>query len=127
MFLLLIKDNLEHLKNLGVEEGNIGTHSYRKVVVTMVSSGCNVSTPIVLICIRSGCAMGGLKDKSLKRKYAGNQYVERCASVLDHIEKIILLHPHTFIYLEFRTKSKRSKQKKESNPGWMPGYDRRIV
>ena len=43
----MIKDNLEHIKTVGVEESNIGTISSRKVVATMVSEGCTVSPPIV--------------------------------------------------------------------------------
>ena len=47
MFLLLIKDNLVHLKTLGIEEGGLGTHSCRKRVADMVAAGCTVSPPIL--------------------------------------------------------------------------------
>ena len=77
MFILLIKENMEQLKTLGVEEGNIGTHSRRKGVTTMFDTGCTVSPPIASICIIAGWVMGRVKGKCLKRKYAGDQYVGR--------------------------------------------------
>ena len=67
MFLLLIKENLEHLKTLGVKECDLGMKSCIKGVPNMVSEGCTVSPPIVSICIRSGWVMGGVKYKYLKR------------------------------------------------------------
>ena len=80
MFLLLIKDHLEHLKTLGVKEGYIGTHSCRKVVATMVAARYTVYPPIVSICIKAGWVVGGVKDKYLKREYDGDPYVGKCAS-----------------------------------------------
>ena len=88
MFLFLIKYNLEHLKTLGVKEGNLGTHSCRKVFATMVAAGCTLSPPIVSISIRSSWVMGGLKYKYLNCKYAGDQYVGSCASGLNHLEEV---------------------------------------
>ena len=41
---------VEHLK-LGVQHGDLGTHSCRKGVGTMVIAGCTISPPIILICI----------------------------------------------------------------------------
>ena len=51
LFLAVISDNKEELQVLGVEEGDLGTHSCRKGVATMVAAGCTVSPPIVSICI----------------------------------------------------------------------------
>ena len=96
MFLLLIKDNLEHLKTLGVEEDNIGMHFCRKEVSTMVAAGCTVYPPILSTCIRAGWVMVGVKDKYLKRKSAGDQYVGRCASVLGQLEKMFADSPPYF-------------------------------
>ena len=96
---------MEHLKILGVEEGDLGTHSCRKGVVTMVAAGYTVSRPIISICIRAGWVMGGVKYKYLKHKSAGDQYVGRCASGLNPLEKRLLLHPYTLISLQLRTKS----------------------
>ena len=67
MFLLLIKDNLEHLKTLGVKECDLGMKSFIKGVPNMVSAGYTVSPPIVSICIRAGWFMGGVKYNYLQR------------------------------------------------------------
>ena len=59
LFLQMISDNKSELQQLGVEEGDLGTHSCRKGVSTMVAAGCAVSPPIVSICVRAGWVMGG--------------------------------------------------------------------
>ena len=59
LFLQLISDNKYELQQLDVEEGDLGTHSCRKGVATMVAAGCTVSPPIVSICVRAGWVMGG--------------------------------------------------------------------
>ena len=93
LFLSLLRANTEHLKSMGVEPGDLGTHSCRKGVGTMVAAGCTVSPPIVSICVRAGWAMGGVKDKYLKRENAGDQYVGRCASCLDQLDKSFAVSP----------------------------------
>ena len=113
MFLLLIKENLEQLKTLGVEEGNLGTYSCRKLFGTMDALCCTVSPKIVSTCIRSGWVMGGVKYQHLKRKSAGDQQVGSCESGPDQIEKTFAASPHTFIYLRSRTKSKNPGKRKD--------------
>ena len=54
LFLNLLQANEEELKNMGVEPEDLGTHSCRKGVGTMVAAGCTVSPPIVSICVRAG-------------------------------------------------------------------------
>ena len=93
LFLAVISDNKEELQLLGVEEGDLGTHSCRNGVATMVAAGCTVSPPIVSICIREGWVMGGFKDRYLKRESAGDQYVGRCASCLDQLDKSFAVSP----------------------------------
>ena len=46
MILLLVKYNLEHLKTLGVKDGDLVMHSFRKVVATVIAVGCTVFPPI---------------------------------------------------------------------------------
>ena len=106
MFLLLIKDNLEHLKTLGIQAGDIGMYSCRKGVANMVAAGFTMSPPIVLVCIRAGWVVGGVKEKYLRRESTGDQYVGRCASGLEQLEKRLLLHLHTLISLRSRKNSK---------------------
>ena len=50
MFILWIKENLGHINNLGVEEGNPGMHSYAKLAVAMDSAGCTIkgSSPFLI-------------------------------------------------------------------------------
>ena len=43
--------------------------------------------------------MCGVKEKYFKREYAGDKYVESCASGLDQLEKRLLIYPHTLISL----------------------------
>ena len=96
LFMSLLKANEDTLKSMGVEPGDLGTHSCRKGVGTMVSAGCTVSPPIVSICVRAGWSMGGVKDKYLKRENASDQYVGRCASCLDQLDKSFAVSPPYF-------------------------------
>ena len=86
-FLKFVEEHKVELQKLGVQHGDLGTNSCRKGVVTMVSAGCLNSPPIISISIRCGWVMGGEKDKCLKYKAAGNQYVGRCASGLNQLSK----------------------------------------
>ena len=64
----------------------------------MVMAEYIVSPPIVSICVRAGWSMGGVKDKYLKRENAGDQYVGRCASCLDQLDKTFAVSPPHFDY-----------------------------
>ena len=91
----MISDNKSELQQLGVEEGDLGTHSCRKGVSTMVAAGCAVSPPIVSICVRAGWVMGGVKDRYLKRESAGDQSVGRYAVGIDQLSKRFSVSPLT--------------------------------
>ena len=82
-FLKFFSEHKVEQQKLGVQHGDLGTHSCRKGVGTMVSAGCTLSPPIILVCIRCGWVMGGVKDKHLKYEAAGDQYVVRYASGLN--------------------------------------------
>ena len=71
-FLKFVAEHKVELQKLGVQHGDLGTHSCRKGVVTTVSAGCTLSPPIISICIRCGWVMGEVKDKYLKYKAAGD-------------------------------------------------------
>ena len=62
----LIDEHDDELCQLGIQKGDLRTHSYRKGVATMVASGSTVDSPIVSLCIRAGWVMGGVKEKYLK-------------------------------------------------------------
>ena len=96
IFMATLKELEEELKMFGVNVGNLGTHSCRKGVASMVAAGCTVSPPIVSLCIRAGWVMGGVKDRYLKYESAGDQYVGRCASGLDQLSKNFAVSPPYF-------------------------------
>jgi len=113
IFLQFVNDNMEELKLLGVKEGDLGTHSVRKGVATMVAAGCTVSPPIVSLCVRVGWAMGGVKDKYLHYEGAGDQYVGRCASCLDQLKKEFAASPPYFYYTGIPDELQRALKKQE--------------
>ena len=102
-FLNLLNDCKDELKILGFEKDDLGSHSCRKGVATMIAAGCTVSPPIVALCIRAGWALGGVKDKYLFRENAGDQYVGRCASCLDQLTKEFSVSPP---YFDFKVMEK---------------------
>ena len=112
-FLNLVEGELSpELKRLGYEAGNLGTHSSRKGVATMVACGCTVSPPISSLCIRAGWIMGGVKDKYIKRENAGDQYVGRCASNLDQLVKEFATSPCYFDYSGLSPHERLERKKK---------------
>jgi hypothetical protein len=92
----LLKVHANDLAALGVEQGDLGTHSTRKGVATAVSSGSTMAPPIVSLCIRAGWVMGGVKDRYLKYESAGDQFVGRCAACLDILSKHFAISPPYF-------------------------------
>ena len=82
-----VEANWTALAALGYKKGDLGTHSCRKGVATMVSSGCTVAPPMVSVCIRTGLVMGGVKDRYLKYESAGDQYVEQCTTGKNPLSK----------------------------------------
>ena len=112
LFLQMIADNKSELELLGVEEGDLRTHSCRKGVATMVAAGCTVSPPIVSICVRAGWVMGGVKDRYLKRESAGDQYVGRCAAGLDQLSKSFAISPPYFDFTGVEDSVERARLRK---------------
>jgi phage-related protein len=100
LFQGIIKKYESELKELGVGPGDLGTHSCRKGVATMVAGGCTVSPPIISLCIRAGWKMGGVKEKYLKYEAAGDQYVGRCAAGLNQLTKEFAVSPPHFDFTE---------------------------
>ena len=112
LFLQMISDYKSELQQLGVKEGDLGTHSCRKGVATMVAAGCTISPPIVSICVRAGWVMGGVKDRYLKRESAGDQYVGRCAAGLDQLSKTFSVSPPYFDFSAINESLERARLKK---------------
>lgn len=81
---------MEHemeLRQLGVEACDLGTHSARKGVGTLVAAGCTVAPPIVSICLRMGWSLGGVLGRYFKHGDAGDQSTGRMASKMNPMEE----------------------------------------
>lgn len=102
---------LHHNQLPGVNIGDLGTHSCRKGVATMVAAGCTCSPPIVSICVRAGWSMGGVKDRYLKHEKAGDQYVGRCATCADQNSKDFAISPPYFDFSSLRSESEKIQTK----------------
>ncbi|KAL7550473.1 LOW QUALITY PROTEIN: hypothetical protein ACHAWF_014863 [Thalassiosira exigua] len=94
--LKLYEKNKNELRALGTNYKNLGSHSARKGVGSMVAAGCTVGPPIVSLCLRAGWTLGGVKDKYLFRENAGDMYVGRCASGHNVDEKSFAISPAYF-------------------------------
>ena len=107
----------EDLKKMIIvfEPGDLGTHSARKGVATMVAAGYTVSPPIVSLCLRAGWALGGVKDKYLFRENAGDMHTGRCSSCHDSGTKefAISLVYFDFSILEAAEKTRKKRQIRE--------------
>ena len=62
IFNRIINTNLEEFQSLVVEKGTLGSHSARKVAITIVASDCTVSPPMASICLRDCWRMRPIKD-----------------------------------------------------------------
>ena len=128
IFHVLTEEIGPELKRIGFEPEDLGTHSSRKGVASMVACGCTVSPPISSLCIHAGWVMGGVKDTYIKRENAGDQYVGRCASNLDQLGKEFAISPCYFGYsglsvvkrLEMKKKVLASMHERISNAAIIP-------
>ena len=109
LFAKMISDNLKELAILGVKEGDLGTHSLRKGVATMVAAGCTVSPPMTSLCIRAGWVLGGVRDKYFKHQNAGDQCVGRCATGLDQTSKSFAVSPPFFDFGKLKKGRERAQ------------------
>jgi hypothetical protein len=108
-FSRILRENHNQLP--GVNTGDLGTHSCRKGVATMVAAGCTCSPPIVSICVRAGWSMGGVKDRYLKHEKAGDQYVGRCATCSDQNSKEFAISPPYFDFTSLSSESEKIRTK----------------
>ena len=65
IFSTVISENMHELGKLGVKEGDLGTHSSRKGVVTYVASGCTVSPPIIAIFLAASWMGTGRRKRQI--------------------------------------------------------------
>jgi hypothetical protein len=96
IFKRVIHENINDFRELGIEEGDLGSHSCRKGAITHVSSGCTVSPPMSSICLRAGWSMGPIKDRYIHFEKAGDQFVGRCATTISSMTKEFAVSPCYF-------------------------------
>ena len=81
---------------LGVQPGDLGSHSTRKGSITLVSSGCTVSPPMSSICLRACWSMGPVKDRYIHYEKAGDQFVGRSVTGISSLSKEFAVSPAYF-------------------------------
>ncbi len=102
----------DDLKALGVHWTDLGTHSARKGVGTMVANASTVGPPIVALCLRAGWKLGGVKEKYLFRADGGDMAVGRRASCLDVDSKEFAISPPYFDYTHLDGDDKTEEKEK---------------
>lgn len=113
IFMEVLAENEEEFKRLGVSYGDLGTHSARKGVGTLIAAGCTVSPPIVSLCLRMGWTIGGVKERYLKLADAGDQAVGRRANLSDpHRKEFAVSNPY-FDFTSIDDPFEREERKKE--------------
>jgi hypothetical protein len=102
----------EDLASMGINYKELGTHSARKGVGSMVASGSTVGPPIVALCLRAGWKLGGVKEKYLFRQDAGDLGVGRRATCLDVQTKEFGISPPYFDYSDLDESGKLAAMNK---------------
>jgi hypothetical protein len=123
VFARLLLDHATELRQLGVEPSDLGSHSARKGVGTLVAAGC---TAIVSICLRMGWALGGVLGRYFKRRGdAGDMHVgTRMASLINALEKEFAVCRPYFDYTKLDSEDERNSLKNEISKcidSWLPG------
>ena len=110
----LFRELKDDLKKLGTDYRDLGTHSARKGVGTMVANASTVGPPIVALCLRAGWTLGGVKEKYLFRGDGGDAAVGRRAACLDVDEKEFATSPPYFDFTHLSDDGKiEAKEKVE--------------
>mmetsp|Transcript_20744 Transcript_20744/g.31523 ORF Transcript_20744/g.31523 Transcript_20744/m.31523 type:complete len:642 (-) Transcript_20744:310-2235(-) len=109
----LLKSNEEEIRACGVEICDLGTHSGRKGVGTLVAAGCTVSPPIVSICLRMGWSLGGVLGRYFKHGEAGDEFCGRIASLMKPLQKEFAISCPYFDYTDISDDIEREETKME--------------
>ena len=86
----IINNNLEEFQSLAVEKGTLRSHSVRKVLITIVASGCNFSPPMASICLRACWSMGSIKYKYIHYDKVGDKFMGRYVHAVKNQTSMIL-------------------------------------
>mmetsp|Transcript_5168 Transcript_5168/g.8737 ORF Transcript_5168/g.8737 Transcript_5168/m.8737 type:complete len:863 (-) Transcript_5168:24-2612(-) len=92
----LFEELKDDLYDIGINWEELGTHSVRKGVGSMVANASTVGPPIVALCLRAGWTLGGVKEMYLFRQDAGDLNVGRRAACLDIETKEFGISPPYF-------------------------------
>ena len=82
-FHAVIAENADEFARLGVQPGDLGSHSARKGACSFASAGCTVSPPMASICLRACWSMGPVKERYLHYEKAGDQFLGRAVCGLN--------------------------------------------
>ena len=110
-FSTLVQSLEQELQKFGYTPEDLGLHSCRKGVATFIAAGCTVSLPIIFLCISAGWVMGGMKDNYIFHEKAGDQYVGRCASLLNQLTKEFAVSPPYFDHSNMSDIDRNEKKK----------------
>ena len=72
------------------------TDSIRKGASTVISTGSTVSTSMSSICLHKNWTLIGVKDRYIKYKKSGDQFVGRSVTGLPILEKYFAISPPCF-------------------------------
>lgn len=84
----------EDIMSLGIIIKDIGTHSFRKGIATILSN-CPGGPTAISIWLRAGWSLGNVQDRYIYQGAGGDQYVGRAATLLDlNSVDFAILPPH---------------------------------
>ncbi len=95
-FRKVILENEDDFWRLGIQDGDLGSHSARKGSCSYASSGSTVSPPIVSVCLHAQWSMGSVKERYLHYEKAGDQYLGRVVSGLNCSRYLFAASPPYF-------------------------------
>jgi hypothetical protein len=96
VFHKIILSNREEFSRLGIQPGDLGSHSARKGACSFASAGCTVSPPIASICLRACWSMGPVKERYLFYEKAGDQFLGRAVSGMNMMSMEFAVSPPYF-------------------------------
>lgn len=96
VFHKVIRENAEDFRALGVNPGDLGSHSTRKGAITLATTGCTVSPPMASVCLRACWSMGPVKDRYIHYEKAGDQFVGRTVTGISAMIKEFAVSPAYF-------------------------------
>mmetsp|Transcript_13153 Transcript_13153/g.27833 ORF Transcript_13153/g.27833 Transcript_13153/m.27833 type:complete len:157 (+) Transcript_13153:1089-1559(+) len=104
-FRKVIVENEDEFCHLGIQDGDLGSHSACKGSCSYASSGSAVSPSIVSVCLRAMWSMGTVKERYLHSEKAGDQYLGHVVSGLNCNLYLFAVSPPYFDFTGVENKS----------------------